>query len=79
MLKESLALAKENNKLIKDMRRDALIGGVVRIALWLLVLVGSYYLTMQYLGPMLGTFNGAEGAQGMDFKALLEQYRSLGE
>ncbi len=79
MLKENLALAKENNKLLKAMRRDAFIGGFLRIILWLLVLGGSYFLTMQYLGPLLGTFNGAEGPQGMDFKALLEQYRSLGE
>jgi len=79
MLKESLALAKENNKLLKAMRRDAFIGGFLRIVLWLVVLGGSYYLAMQYLQPILSTLSGMQGGEGMDFKALLEQYRSLGE
>ncbi len=79
LLKENVALAKENNKLLKAMRRDAFIGGALRIILWLLVLGGSYFLTMQYLEPILNTFSGGEAGQGMDFKALLEQYRSLGE
>ncbi len=76
MLKETLALAKENNKLLKAMRRDAFIGGFLRIALWLVVLGGSYYLTMQYLEPLLTTFTGGEGGAGMDFKLLLEQYKN---
>lgn len=79
MLKENLELARENNRLLKAMRRDAIVGGIIRIALWLLVIVGSYYLTMQYLEPLLGSMTGGEAGQGMDFNALLEQYRSLGE
>ncbi len=79
LLKENVALAKENNKLLKAMRRDAFIGGALRIILWLAVLGSSYFLAIQYLQPLLSTYSGGEGMEGMDFKALLEQYRSLGE
>ena len=76
MTKEILHLTQENNRMIKGMRRDAVIGGVLRIVLWLAVIVGSYYLTMQYLEPILSGMNaGDEG--GINFQDLIKQYQSL--
>jgi len=58
------------------MRRDALIGGIVKALIWVVLIVGSYYLTMQFLEPYMGVLQG-QGGQGQDLGALMEQYRAL--
>lgn len=73
---ETLRLTKENNHMLKAMRRDAMVGGLVRIVLWLVVLGGSYYLTMVYLEPLLNMFTGAAEMRPEDFQRLFEEYHS---
>ncbi len=77
LLEENLELTKENNKMLKAMRRDAIISGVLKTLVWAVVIVSSFYFTAKYLEPLLGTFTQA--ATGMDeakFNELIELYRS---
>ena len=53
LLEENIELTKENNRLIKAMRRDALIGGVVKVLIWGVLIGGSLYFSLQYLEPLL--------------------------
>lgn len=77
-LQELLDLTKENNRLLKAMRRDALIGGIVKMLIWIALIGGSFYFSMQFLTPYLSMLeNVQEGSRGMNFDALLEQYRAL--
>lgn len=75
-LVELRAKVEDNTRILKAMRRDALIGGIVKTAIWVGLLIVSYYLTMQFLEPYMGLLEG-QGGQGQDFGALLEQYRAL--
>ena len=80
LLEENLELARENNKMLRAMRRDAIISGVLKTLVWAVVIVSSFYFTAKYLEPMLGMFTQA--ASGMDpeqFNALIEQYKNSGQ
>lgn len=53
LLEENIELTKENNRLIKAMRRDALISGVLKVLVWGVLIGGSIYFSMKYLEPLL--------------------------
>ncbi len=77
-LAELKQLTQENNRILKAMRRDALIAGVVKMLIWVVLIGFSYYFTMQVIGPFLSMAEGMQtGGQGQDFGALFEQYREL--
>lgn len=77
MLEETLALVRENNKMLKDARRGALIVGIVRVILWLSVIGVSVYLAMKYTDPLLAPFlEASQGSFPADFERLLEQYEA---
>lgn len=68
----------ENTRILKAMRRDALIAGVVKFVVWLVVIFGSYFLAMQFIEPYLGTLESMSGQGGaQDWGALLRQYQEL--
>lgn len=63
--KELLELTKQNNRMLKDMRRDALIGGIVHFAWWVILVVVLPYLTWLYVQPYLeGVLAAYQTAQG---------------
>ena len=53
LLKASYALAEENNRILKEMRRWTLIGFWSKVAIWILVLVLPLYLYSAFLAPWL--------------------------
>lgn len=62
LLEENLEVAKDNNRLLKLIRRDAMIGLGVKIVLYLVLLGVPLYFLSQYLGPMLETFSAASSS-----------------
>ena len=76
LVEEAVELSKENNKLLKRMRRDAVVGGILKFVVWLVLIVGSFYLSAKFLEPYLGMLQGAQGgAGGTDWQALYNQYK----
>jgi predicted PurR-regulated permease PerM len=54
MLQETYRLAKENNKMLHSMRRNAFWGGLFKILFYLVFFViVPFYLYMQYLAPVV--------------------------
>jgi|CXWL01.1.fsa_nt_gi hypothetical protein len=53
LLEESIELTRENNRLLKAMRRDALIAGIVKVLIWGALIGGSIYFSLKYLEPLL--------------------------
>lgn len=51
LLEENLRLTRENNKMLKSMRRAALIGRVMRVVFVISILAGLYYVYVNYLEP----------------------------
>jgi hypothetical protein len=75
LLKETLDVAKENNKLLKRIRRDAIIGGILKALLWIVLIIGSFYLSVKMLQPYLDMLNTTNSG-GTDWQALFNQYKS---
>lgn len=72
------AAVEENNRILKAMRRDALIGAIIKFAIWFVLIGGSLYLSTKFLEPYLGMLQSAQGASGgQDWQALLDQYREM--
>jgi hypothetical protein len=63
--KEMLELTRQNNRMLKDMRRDAMIGGIIHFVWWVILVVVLPYITWLYLQPYLEGFLSAyQAAQG---------------
>ena len=58
LLKETRDLAKENNKLLRRMERNALIGFFAKLILWLIILGVPLFFLSSYIGPILSMFTG---------------------
>ena len=50
---EIYKLVKENNQMLRQMRRNAMIGGIFKFIWWIVILVVLPYLTYLYLQPYL--------------------------
>ncbi len=50
-MNELYELAKENNHMLKAMRRSAFIGGIFKFILWILMLVVVPYITWLFIQP----------------------------
>ncbi|HRH24681.1 MAG TPA: hypothetical protein PK109_03795, partial [Candidatus Paceibacterota bacterium] len=75
LLEENIALTKDTRKMLKRMRREAFIAGVVKTAVWAVLLIASFWLSAKFLEPYLGMMTaGQEGAE-QDYGALFEQYK----
>ena len=59
-LNEVYKLAKENNKMLRAMRRDAFIGGIIKFIFWIaVVFVIPYFLYITYLQPQIEALTAA--------------------
>lgn len=56
LLKENLELAKANNRILRRMERNALIGFVVKAIVWLIVLGVPIFFLSSYLTPLMAAF-----------------------
>lgn len=55
LLRENLEVAKENNQILKDMRRIGRIAFWSKVVIWTLVIV----LPLLFIGPILSSFSAA--------------------
>ncbi|MBU2159193.1 hypothetical protein KJ848_03360 [Patescibacteria group bacterium] len=86
LVKETRQLAEDNNRLLRRIRRDALLGFVARIVLWLVVLGVPLFFLGSYLAPIMDALSGQSGESfkpglfGLpsedQVNRLLEQYQS---
>ena len=62
LLEETHALAKENHRMLRAIRRDQWFGLIGKIIIWIIVLLLPLYLYQQYLQPIVSKFSAAPGA-----------------
>lgn len=63
LIEETLAISRENNKILKSMQRSARLGRIMQITYWLLIIgasVGAYYFIQPYIEQMLGLYSGVQ-------------------
>lgn len=64
MLKKTLELAQENNKMLHSIRRSMLWGRVVRIIYWIVIIgaaIGVYYYIAPYIDSAVGAYGNVKG------------------
>lgn len=61
VLDETHALAKDNHRMLRAIRRDQWFGFVWKIIIWFVVLVLPFYLYQQYVGPLVAKFSVLSG------------------
>lgn len=54
-LDELIRLTKENNRMLRAMRRSAFLGGLFKFILWALFIIVPLWLYMQYLAPVMNS------------------------
>ena len=64
MLKKTLELSAENNKILHSMRRQMFVGRIVRIVYWIVIIgaaVGLYYYIEPYIDGAIGAYGNIKG------------------
>ncbi|MDP2655921.1 MAG: hypothetical protein Q8P17_05490 [bacterium] len=61
-LEEIHALAKDNHRLLRAVRRHQLFGIVMTVIVWLVVLIAPFYLYQQYIQPFVAKFQMTTGS-----------------
>lgn len=85
LLEENLEVTRENNELLKKIRRDATIAVVVKVVLYILILGLPLIFISSYLGPLLEKTSGATSTtlfgvpSPAEAQKLFEQYQGLYE
>ena len=59
LLREDIELSKENNKILRRMERNALIGFFAKVFIWLLLLGVPLFFLGPYLKPLFNTLTGS--------------------
>ncbi|MDB5264779.1 MAG: hypothetical protein JWN64_350 [Parcubacteria group bacterium] len=62
LLEENIEIAKENNRLLKLIRRDAVLGLVAKILLWLIILGVPIFFLSAYIQPLMALFSGQQAS-----------------
>ncbi len=86
LLRETYRLAKENNRMLHAMRRNAFLGGMLRLVVYAVLIIAPLWFYATYLAPtvnqMIGTMNQVQGASAKaqaqfgDLQGLLDTLRS---
>ena len=64
MLKKTLELSQENNKMLHSIRRGMTINRILRIAYWVIIIgaaVGVYYYITPYIDSAVNVYGGVKG------------------
>lgn len=87
LLEENLAVAKDNNRLLREMRRNALLGLIAKTVLYLLLLGVPLLFLSSYIGPLMSAFTGQTSPESLptglfgvpseaQLNQILEQYKA---
>jgi hypothetical protein len=66
LLEETLELEKENNKILRSMRRSMFWSRVMNTLYWLIIIgisLGAFYFLQPYFDKMLNLYNSVTGTQ----------------
>ena len=85
-LEQILKLTRENNRMLHAMRRNAWLGGILKVLLWAAFIIIPFWLYMQYLAPVMqsamDTINQVQGtgakaqAQFSDLNASMQKLKA---
>lgn len=74
MLKKTLELAQENNKMLHSIRRGMMWGRVIRILYWVVIIgaaIGIYYYISPYIDSAISAYGNVKG----DLKSFTDLFK----
>lgn len=74
MLKKTLELSQENNKMLHSIKRSILRGRIFQIIYWLIIIgaaIGAYYYVEPYIDTAVGAYGNVKG----DLKSFGDLFR----
>ena len=77
LLKKSVALAEENNDMLRSLQRSARLARAMTIIYWLFIIgsaVGAYYLIQPYIDTLTQAYGGATSSFG-NVSGLLDTFK----
>ncbi len=64
MLKKTLELSQENNRMLHSMKRQMLVGRIFRIVYWVVIIgaaIGVYYYIDPYINGVINAYGSVKG------------------
>lgn len=64
LLKRSVALAEDNNLMLRSMQRSLRISRIISLIYWVLIIgsaVGAFYIIQPYMNQVIGVYDKASG------------------
>jgi hypothetical protein len=73
LMQDNLMIARQNNAVLKAIRRHQVIGIWGKVLFWAVIIVGSAYGTQVYLRPLMETALSAYSPLGMPTSAEIQK------
>ena len=82
LLNKSVALAEENNDMLRRMQRSMRLARVMSILYWVFIIgsaVGAYYLIQPYIQAVSGAYGGAKSSFSESMKNALDNFKQISQ
>ena len=82
LFKRSIALAEENNDILRSMQRSMRMARFMTILYWLFIIgsaVGAYYLIQPYIQAVTGAYGGVKSSFSNNVSGIIDNFKSLSQ
>ena len=82
LFKRSIALAEENNDILRSMQRSMRLQRIMTILYWLFIVgsaIGAYYLIQPYTQAVSGAYSGAKSSFSDSVKSALDNFKQVSQ
>ena len=77
LFERSIALAEENNDILRSIQRSMRLARIMSIIYWLFIIgsaVGAYYLIQPYIEQLMGIYGGAKSGIDVSITSLSDLF-----
>ncbi len=78
LFERSIALAEENNDILRSIQRSMRLARIMSIIYWVFIIgsaVGAYYLIQPYIEQLMGIYGGAKSGIGVSIDGLSDLFK----
>ena len=82
LFKRSIALAEENNDILRSLQRSMRLQRLITILYWLFIVgasVGAYYLIQPYIEAVTGAVGGAKSSFSDNVSSMLDNFKQASQ
>ena len=82
LFKRSIALAEENNDILRSLQRSMRLQRLMTILYWLFIIgasVGAYYLIQPYVEAVTGAVGGAKSSFSDNMNSMLDNFKQASQ